>query len=64
MNACRNSPIHPCLSTALRQTWQKQGRSDRWITQRMNGQETRNKRTDYWANHDIKPGAEFAILTA
>ena len=29
----------------------------------MNGQETRNKVTDYWAGHYIKPGAEFAILT-
>jgi len=46
-----------------RETWQKQGRSDKWITQRMNGQETRNKLTDYWADHDIKPGNEFAILT-
>ena len=24
---------------------------------------TRNKLTDYWADHEIKPGAEFAILT-
>ena len=23
----------------------------------------RNKLTDYWASHDIKPGTEFAILT-
>jgi DNA-damage-inducible protein D len=29
----------------------------------MTGQETRNKLTDYWANHDIKQGEEFAILT-
>ena len=29
----------------------------------MTGQETRNKLTDYWANHDIKNGEEFAILT-
>jgi DNA-damage-inducible protein D len=29
----------------------------------MTGQETRNKLTDYWAGHDIKPGEEFAILT-
>jgi hypothetical protein len=27
------------------------------------GQETRNKLTDYWKNHDIKEGQEFAILT-
>jgi DNA-damage-inducible protein D len=46
-----------------RETWQKHGRSERWIQQRMTGQETRNKLTDYWADHDIKKGEEFAILT-
>lgn len=29
----------------------------------MAGQETRNKLTDYWADHDIKAGQEFAIFT-
>ncbi|MEN9902690.1 MAG: hypothetical protein RL651_1354 [Pseudomonadota bacterium] len=46
-----------------RATWQLHGRSDKWIQQRMTGQETRNKLTDYWSNHDIKQGEEFAILT-
>lgn len=46
-----------------RETWQKHGRSEKWIQQRMTGQETRNKLTDYWADHDIKKGEEFAILT-
>jgi len=46
-----------------RDTWQKHGRSDKWIQQRMTGQETRNKLTDYWATHEIKPGDEYAILT-
>ena len=46
-----------------RETWKKHGRSEKWIQQRMTGQETRNKLTDYWANHDIKQGEEFAILT-
>lgn len=46
-----------------RETWQKQGRSEKWIQQRMTGQETRNKLTDYWADHEIKKGEEFAILT-
>jgi hypothetical protein len=46
-----------------RETWQKQGRSKKWIEQRMTGQETRNKLTDYWAGHDIKQGEEYAILT-
>lgn len=46
-----------------RETWQKQGRSAKWIEQRMTGQETRNKLTDYWTTHEIKKGDEFAILT-
>ena len=29
----------------------------------MRGQDTRNKLTDYWKEHDIKEGREFAILT-
>ena len=29
----------------------------------MTGQETRNKLTDYWSEHEIKQGQEFAILT-
>jgi len=46
-----------------RELWQKHGRSEKWIQQRMTGQETRNKLTDYWADHDVKEGQEFAILT-
>lgn len=46
-----------------RATWQQHGRSDKWIQQRMTGQETRNKLTDYWKEHDIKAGEEYAILT-
>ena len=54
----------PVLSlNRARQTWQQHGRSDKWIAQRMTGQETRNKLTDYWADHNIKAGQEFAILT-
>jgi hypothetical protein len=54
----------PALSLdRARETWQKHGRSEKWIQQRMTGQETRNKLTDYWANHDIKKGEEYAILT-
>ena len=54
----------PALSLdRARQTWQQHGRSDKWIQQRMTGQETRNKLTDYWSEHDIKAGSEFAILT-
>lgn len=46
-----------------RDTWKKHGRSEKWIQQRMMGQETRNKLTDYWASHEIKEGQQFAILT-
>lgn len=46
-----------------RETWQKHGRSEKWIQQRMTGQETRNKLTDYWATHAVKKGDEYAILT-
>ena len=46
-----------------RATWQQHGRSEKWIQQRMTGQETRNKLTDYWATHEIKQGDEYAILT-
>lgn len=46
-----------------RQTWQKHGRSEKWIQQRMMGQQTRNKLTDYWKDHEVKENKEFAILT-
>jgi len=54
----------PSLSLErARETWQKHGRSEKWIQQHMTGQETRNKLTDYWKEHDIKKGEEYAILT-
>ncbi len=46
-----------------RETYKKLGRSEKWIQQRMTGQETRNKLTDYWKDHDITEGEEYAILT-
>ena len=46
-----------------REYWQQQGRSEKWIQQRMMGQETRNKLTDYWKDHEIKGEEEYAILT-
>jgi len=53
------------------ETWQKHGRSEKWIQQRMTGQETCNKPvlslveglTDYWKDHDIEEGEEYAIPT-
>ena len=46
-----------------RENWKKHGRSGKWIQQRMMGQETRNKLTDYWSKHEITKEDEFAILT-
>ena len=46
-----------------RETYQKLGRSEKWIQQRMTGQETRNKLTDYWKDHEITEDKEYAILT-
>ena len=46
-----------------REYWQQHGRSEKWIQQRMMGQETRNKLTDYWKGHEIKGETEYAILT-
>lgn len=46
-----------------REYWKAHGRSDKWIQQRMMGQETRNKLTDYWSTHEVREGKEYAILT-
>jgi DNA-damage-inducible protein D len=46
-----------------RENWQKLGRSEKWIQQRMTGQETRNKLTDYWQTHGVEKSDEFALLT-
>ncbi len=46
-----------------RDYWQKMGRSQKWIQQRMMGQEIRNKLTDYWKNNEVKEQDEYAILT-
>ena len=37
-----------------RDYWQRMGRSQKWIQQRMMGQEIRNKLTDYWKNLEIE----------
>ncbi len=46
-----------------RENWQKMGRSEKWIQQRMTGQETHNKLTDYWKESGVQKGDEFALLT-
>jgi DNA-damage-inducible protein D len=54
----------PVLSLdRAREYWKRQGRSEKWVQQRMMGQETRNKLTDYWKNHEIKGEDEYALLT-
>lgn len=54
----------PALSIdRARENWQKLGHSEKWIQQRMMGQETRNKLTDYWKDHEITKDEEYAILT-
>ena len=54
----------PSLSMdRARENWQKMGRSEKWIQQRMTGQETRNKLTDYWKESGVKEQDEFAFLT-
>jgi hypothetical protein len=46
-----------------RENWQQHGRSEKWIQQRMMGQETRNKLTDYWKEAGVEEKKDFAILT-
>ena len=46
-----------------RSYWQRMGRSEKWVQQRMMGQEIRNKLTDYWKNNEVKEQDEYAILT-
>ncbi len=47
-----------------RENWQKLGRSEKWIQQRMTGQETRNKLTDYWKESGVQKSDEFAFFFA
>jgi hypothetical protein len=54
----------PSLSMdRARENWKKKGRSEKWIQQRMTGQETRNKLTDYWKENGVTQNEEFAFLT-
>jgi len=46
-----------------RENWKKYGRSEKWIQQRMMGQETRNRLTDYWSKNEVNREEEYAILT-
>jgi hypothetical protein len=44
-------------------TWKKQGRSEKWVNQRMIGIVRRNTLTHYWNSHGIKEGPDYAALT-
>lgn len=56
--------IDPEISlNRARNNWKNLGRSEKWITQRMKGQEIRNKLTDYWSEHEVTEEKEYAFLT-
>lgn len=46
-----------------RENWKKMGAPEKWIEQRMRGQEIRNKLTDYWQESGVRKGLEYAKLT-
>lgn len=56
--------VNPELAVdRAREHWKQAGRPAKWIEQRMRGQETRNKLTDYWNESGVKQGIEYAQLT-
>ena len=56
--------INPELAVdRARSHWKQAGMSEKWVEQRMRGQETRNKLTDYWKDSGVKEGVEYATLT-
>jgi len=56
--------VDPKISlNRARRNWLAMGHSDKWVEQRMRGQETRNKLTDYWKKSEVKEGVEYAKLT-
>jgi len=46
-----------------RENWKKMGAPEKWIEQRMRGQEIRNKLTDHWKESGVQLGLEYARLT-
>jgi hypothetical protein len=44
-----------------REYWQQHGRNEKWIQQRMTGQETRNKLTDYWKEHESEKSRRLSF---
>ena len=62
-NGCGRSPIRLWRWSGPGRLGASWAAAKSGFTQRMTGQETRNKLTDYWAAHEVKQGQEFAILT-
>ena len=46
-----------------RQNWKSMGAPEKWIENRMRGQEIRNKLTDYWQENGVSKGLDYAKLT-
>jgi DNA-damage-inducible protein D len=56
--------VDPAMAVnRARNNWKKLGRSEIWITQRMRGQEIRNKLTDYWSESEVSEEKKYALLT-
>ncbi len=58
-----NQLVTNCHQLKMKATDGKQRPTDAATAETLLRLETRNKLTDYWNNHDIKQGEEFAILT-
>lgn len=57
--------VNPELAVnRAREAWIKQGLSKEWIENRLKGIDHRNELTDYWKDHDVKKGIEYATLTS
>lgn len=57
--------VNPELAVnRAREAWIKQGLSKEWIENRLKGIDHRNELTDYWNDHDVKKGIEYATLTS
>ena len=55
----------PALSLErAREIWKQHGRSEKWVQQRIMGQETRAKLTDYWATHEANRGFRDVLAHA
>ncbi len=46
-----------------RENWKRLGRPESWIERRMQGQEIRNKLSDYWDGHGVATPSDYAKLT-